>query len=263
MDPMLRSTIQTELAVRLSSSGFVAAYEEAEELLAKADGDPDLLEALVVRRLSGEPLSWITGSLTFLGLRVQMQSGVYEPRWQSHALAERAIARLPDDGVAVDLCTGSGAIAMALRAAKPRARVIATELEGRAVACARSNGVDVYQGDLFAPVPDELAGRVDVVVGVVPYVPTPALDVLPHDTFRFESTLAYDGGLRGIDLLSRVLVDGLHFLKPGGALLVELGGGQDADLKNDLYRLGYADFNILHDEEGDVRGIEATSRPDR
>jgi len=92
---------------------------------------------------------------------------------------------------------------------------------------------------------------VDVVVGVVPYVPTPALDVLPRH-LQVESTLAYDGGLRGIDLLSRVLVDGLHFLKPGGALLVELGAART--LTEELtVPARLRGFHISRDE-GDVRG---------
>ena len=83
----------------------------------------------------------------------------------------------------------------------PGARVVASDIDERAVACAAANGVEVYRGDLFAPLPSGLAGRVDVVVGVVPYVPTSALPLLQRDTFAFESTLSYDGGLDGTDIL--------------------------------------------------------------
>jgi release factor glutamine methyltransferase len=126
------------------------------------------------------------------------------------------------------------------------------------VACASANGVDVYLGDLFMPLPRVLAGRVDVVVGVVPYVPTPALPLLQRDTFAFESDLAYDGGRDGTDILRRVLSDSLRFLRAGGALLLELGGDQATALSDDLARLGYVDVVVLADEDGDLRGIEAT-----
>src|SRR5207245_2412945 len=90
------------------------------------------------------------------------------------------------------------AIARTLIAHRPGARVVASDVDERAIACAAANGVEVYRGDLFAPLPRAIEGRVDVVIGVVPYVPTPALALLQRDTFAFESPLAYvrNGGRR-------------------------------------------------------------------
>ena len=130
------------------------------------------------------------------------------------------------DGAAIDVCTGAGAIAKTLMARRPGARVVATDVDERAVACARRNGVDAHRGDLLAPLPRALEGRVDVVVGVVPYVPTPDLPLLQRDTLTFESTLSYDGGQDGTALLRRVVADSPRFLRRGGALLLELGGEQ-------------------------------------
>ena len=246
------------LVARLASAGFVAASEEAAELLAAAAGGAGPLEALVRRRLTGEPLAWITGSATFCGQRIRVDPGVYVPRRQSEDLARRAAERLPPHGTAVDLCTGSGAIARILMARRPGARVVATDVDARAVACATANGVEVYRGDLFAPLPRSLEGRVDVVTGVVPYVPTPELRLLQRDTFAFESPLLYDGGPDGTRIIRRVLGDSPRFLRPGGALLLELGG-QEADLlADDLERLGYADATVFLDDDDDVRGMEAT-----
>jgi release factor glutamine methyltransferase len=208
-----------------------------------------LLEALVARRLTGEPLAWITGSATFCGSSIHIDPGVYVPRPHSELLARRAVERLPPHGTAIDLCTGAGAIARTLMTHRPDARVLATEVDERAVACARANGVDVLPGDLFDPLPPGL--RADVVSGVVPYVPTPELGLLQRDTFAFETTLAYDGGPDGADVLRRVVAAAPRFLRPGGALLLELGAGQ-AEL------LGLEDFEVLVDEDGDVRGVEAT-----
>jgi len=245
----------------LSRAGFISAEEEADELLARASGDGELLDSLVARRLTGEPLAWITGRAAFCGLEIRVDPGVYVPRWQSEPLARRAVERLPAKGAAIDLCTGTGAIARTLMSHRPAARVVACDLDDRAVACATANGVEVYLGDLFAPLPRALEGRVDVVVGVVPYVPTPALPRLQRDTFTFESPLAYDGGPDGTTILRRVLTDAPRFLRRGGALLLELGGGQAALLGDDLAHLGYADVSVLVDEDGDVRGIEATLGP--
>lgn len=139
------------LVERLERAGFVAAEEDADDLLRAAAGDAERLAALVERRLTGEPLAWITGEVGFGGRTVRIDPGVYVPRWHTEELARRAAVRLPDAGVAIDACTGSGAVAAALAAARPGARVLASDLDPTAVACARTNGVDARTGDLLAP----------------------------------------------------------------------------------------------------------------
>jgi release factor glutamine methyltransferase len=242
----------------LSRAGFLAAEEEAEALLACAAGDVEVLDSLVGRRLTGEPLAWIIGSVSFCGVEIRVDPGVYVPRWQSERLARRAVERLPATGVAIDLCTGSGAIARILATSRPAARVVASELDERAAACAAANGVEIYRGDLFRPLPHTLQGNVDVVIGVVPYVPTSALPFLQRDTFAFESPLSYDGGADGAEILRRVLAGSRRFLRRGGWLLLELGGEQADLVGEDLARLGYVDVSLIVDEDGDLRGIEAT-----
>jgi release factor glutamine methyltransferase len=248
------------LEAALAAAGFVAAAEESAELRAAANGDPVRLDALAVRRLAGEPLAWITGRARFAGLEVRVDPGVYVPRWQSTELARRAVRRLPERGTALDLCTGSGALALALRCGRPAARVVASDVDPRAVANARANGVDAHLGDLFAPLGDDLRGRTDVVVAVVPYVPTPALRLLPRDTLTFEDAAHYDGGPDGTTLLRRVARGAPDFLRPGGVLLLELGGEQAERLRPELEQLGYGTVDTWTDDDGDVRGLEA-ARP--
>jgi len=247
-----------ELTVQLSRAGCVAAEEEAEELIACAGGDQSLLRELADRRLAGEPLAWITGRADFGDQSILVDPGIYVPRWQSVELAARAVARLPHDGKAIDLCTGTGAVAAVLRAARPAARIVATDSDSRAVACARANGVEAYQGDLFAAVPDSLRGETDVVVAVVPYVPSTEFHLLPRDTLRFEDASHYDGGPDGADVLRRVVADAPGILRPGGAVLLELGGDQADVLRPTLDQLGYGGVRIWFDEDGNVRGLEAT-----
>jgi release factor glutamine methyltransferase len=249
--------VSRDLVARLEAGGFVAAGEEAEELIAAAGGDAARLEALVARRLTGEPLAWITGSVEFCGVAIRVDPGVYVPRWQTEELARRAVARLPPSGLAIDLCTGAGAIAKVLMTERPGARVLASDLDERAVACAISNGVEAYHGDLFDPLPAGLEDRADVVVAVVPYVPTPDLGLLQRDTFSFETALSYDGGPDGLAIVRRVLAGARRFLRPGGTVLLELGGEQPAALPEELVRLGYEGVAVLVDEDGDDRGIEA------
>ena len=242
------------LVERLAAGGFVAAEEEAAELVAAAGGDAERLEAMVVRRLSGEPLAWITGVTEFCGLTLRVDPGVYVPRLQTEDVAARAAARLPRDGAAVDVCTGCGAIAAVLQARHPAAQVFATDADERAVAFARSNGVNAVRGDLLAP----LAALLDLVTGVVPYVPTGDLRFLQRDTLTFETPLSYDGGPDGAGLLRRVIADAPRLLRPGGALVLELGGDQATLLAPDLAAAGFTGVVEIRDEDGDVRGIEAT-----
>ena len=139
----------------------------------------------------------------------------------------------------------------------PAARIVATDSDDRAVACARANGVEAYAGDLFAGVPASLAGRTDVVVAVVPYVPTPELRTLPRDTLHFEDISHYDGGPDGTDVLRRVVTEAPRFLRHGGALLLELGGEQADVLRPVLDHAGYRAAQTWSDMDGDVRGLEA------
>ena len=249
-----------DVTARLVDAGFIAAHEESQELCDRSNGDDLVLESLVERRLRGEPLAWITGFVTFCGLSIRVDPGVYVPRWQSEPLARRAASRLPQRGSAIDLCTGSGAIATTLLSERPDARVVASDLDDRAVRCATSNGVRAYQGDLFAPIARDLEGEIDVIVAVVPYVPTHSLSLLARDTFMFESSLSYDGGADGTDILRRAVSDSPRFLRDRGALLIEVGGDQSEILRDHFAQCGFQNVITLLDEEGDVRGIEATLR---
>jgi release factor glutamine methyltransferase len=210
---------------------------------------------LIARRCQGEPIAWLIGSITFCGETVLVHQGVYVPRWQSEPMALEAVSRLPDDGIAIDLCTGSGALAVVLGRRRPGARVLATETDPVAITCARANGVDVYRCDLTEGLPSELFGRVDVVTAVVPYVPTGDLKHLPRDTLAFEPRHALDGGVDGTDLLERATRQVAPLLRPGGSLLLELGGHQPELLQPILDACGYEDSQASFDEDGDLRAL--------
>ncbi len=240
---------------RLTEAGCIAAREEADALIAAAAGDPDVLEDLVTRRTGGEPIAWLTGAVAFCGVEVLVAPGVYVPRTQTEPMARRAATLLPADGVAVDLCTGSGAIAAVLAATVPTARVLATELDGDAARCARTNGVEVFEGFLDDPLPRTLEHRVDVLTAVVPYVPTGSLHLLPRDVQAFEPRLALDGGVDGTDLLVEVVRRSTRWLRPGGWLLLELGGDQAEPIGHLLRELGFEELDVMADEDGDPRAI--------
>ncbi|MEX1263406.1 MAG: HemK family protein methyltransferase [Actinomycetota bacterium] len=243
------------VAQTLRGAGCIAAREEADELVRAAAGDPDVLDDLVSRRTNGEPIAWLTGAVTFCGVRLFVEPGVYVPRWQTEPLARRAATLLPPAGVAADLCTGAGAIAAVLAAAVPTSQVLATELDENAVRCARRNGVEVFEGFLDDPLPRAFEHRVDVLTAVVPYVPTGSLRLLPRDVQAFEPRLALDGGKDGTDLLVEVVRRSPGWLRSGGWLLLELGGDQAEPIGGLLHDVGFEGIVVMDDEDGDPRAI--------
>lgn len=246
---------------RLAEGGCLAPADEAEELLEASSRGLGAIDELVARRLRGEPLAWIVGSVRFCGVRIRVEPGVFVPRPHSQALARRAADLLPSAGIGVDLCTGSGAVAVVLRTARPRATVIATDSDRAAVACARRNGIRTYRGDLDEPLPSSMRGRVDVMTAVVPYVPTEEIHLLPRDVLAHEPRRALDGGPRGTTVLMRAARAAARWLRPGGSVLLELGGDQAAGVGAALIAAGLSVVHVRTDTDGRDRAIEAR-RPD-
>jgi release factor glutamine methyltransferase len=126
------------------------------------------------------------------------------------------------------MCCGSGAVAAAVAAAVAGIEVHAVDIDPAAAACARHNLPDgrVYVGDLFDPLPPELAGGVDVVTANAPYVPTDAVALMPPEARLHEARVALDGGDDGLAVVRRVAAAAPQWLKPGGRLLVETSAAQ-------------------------------------
>ncbi len=249
VDPRLRA-----VADRLAAAGCVAPAQEAALLVAGvADGAG--IEARVARRERGEPLAWITGSISFCGRVLHVDPGVYVPRAQTEQLARRAAGLLGARGRALDLCTGAGAVARYLQAAVPSAGVVGVDLDPAAAACARRNGVPTLVGDLAEPVRSR--DGFDLVTAVAPYVPTDELRLLPADVVRYEPRLALAGGADGLDVVRRIVVAAAERLSPGGWLVLEVGGDQDEVLSPTLAAQGFDQVAPWWDEEGDLRGVAA------
>ncbi|XUM01380.1 putative protein N(5)-glutamine methyltransferase [Streptomyces venezuelae ATCC 10712] len=209
---------------RLRAAGCVFAEEEAEMLTATTAG-PAELDLMVERRASGLPLEHVLGWAHFAGLRVEVDGGVFVPRRRTEFLVGRAVELARPGAVCVDLCCGSGAAGAVLLAEVEGVEVHASDIEPAAVRCARRNveprGGRVYEGDLFAPLPRELRGRVGVLVANVPYVPTGEIGLLPPEARDHEPHVTLDGGTDGLDVMRRVAAEAPAWLAPGGHLLVE------------------------------------------
>ena len=241
------------IVTRLRDAGCVFAEDEA-RLLISAARTPAGLAAMVEQRAAGHPLEHVIGWAEFCGLRLAVEPGVFIPRRrteflvrQATALARRAAgpARTGNAGparnrdasparpravVVLDLCCGSGAVGAALAAAVDRVELHAADIDPAAVRCAQRNvapaGGQVCQGDLYAPLPERLRGRIDILAANVPYVPTGAVGLLPPEARIHEPRVALDGGVDGLDVLRRVAAAAPQWLAPGGHLLFETSEDQ-------------------------------------
>lgn len=222
--PSLFSPTTAAVVAVLRAAGCVFAEDEAELLISTAH-DPAELAAMVDRRVTGLPLEHVLGWAEFCGLRIAVDAGVFVPRRRTEFLVRQAAESARPGAVVVDLCCGSGALGAALGAAVERVELYAADIDPAAVRCARRNvagmGAEVYEGDLYAPLPPALRGRVDILLANVPYVPTEEVGLLPPEARIHEARVALDGGADGLDVLRRVTADAARWLAPGGRLLFE------------------------------------------
>ncbi|MFN0250917.1 MAG: peptide chain release factor N(5)-glutamine methyltransferase [Kofleriaceae bacterium] len=208
---------------------------------------------LIKRRLGGEPVAYLIGEHEFWGLPLFVDPHVLVPRPDTETVVEVSV-KLVDKAApsrVLDLCTGSGAIALALAKELPTAHVIATDISANAIAIATKNvertklsdRVEVRHGDLFAPVAGEVF---DLIVSNPPYIATSVIATLSAEVKR-EPVLALDGGADGMVFYDRICRDAIAHLAPGGALVVEHGYDQADAVRERFVRAGFADVALVHD----------------
>lgn len=199
---------------------------------------------LVDRRASGVPVQYIIGSQEFMGLRFYVDESVLIPRQDTELLVETALEELkamkkPALGAleVLDLCTGSGAIAVSLAYYAPKIKVTATDLSARALETAKKNAaafrqnIAFLEGDLWEALPanekkQKGKKQFDVICSNPPYIPSVVIDGLQREVKDHEPRLALDGGPEGMDLYRRIFEKVSWFLKPQGVLLLEIGHDQ-------------------------------------
>ena len=231
------------------------------------------LDELIQKRLTGVPLAHLTGRQNFMGLDFLAGPEALVPRQETELLGHTALAklrtRLAEDVSAtiIDVCTGSGNLAIALAHQEPRCQVFASDLSADAVGLARQNvahhglghRVDVMEGDLFAPFAGPTFQRqVDLVVCNPPYISSGKINTLPPEIVDFEPHLAFDGGGFGFSLLSRLIQEAPRYLRPSAWLCFEVGRGQGDYLGRSLKRLNaYRQVESICDASGEIRVLAA------
>lgn len=232
----------------------------------------ELAVAMAERRVAGEPLQYILGSQPFRHIELEVGAGVFIPRPETEVLVQHVLDLLPQQGTAVDLCTGSGAIALAVADERPDVEVYATERSPEALDWARKNAVRngwreriderFIHGDLFSGLPPALRGQVDVVIANPPYVATGERDTMPADVVRHEPSEALFAGDDGLEVIRRIAGEAPDWLAPGGWLALEIGATQAAEVAGLLRAAGYEDVDVFGDLAGRARIARArTSAP--
>lgn len=212
-------------------------------------------EALIARRASREPLQHITGSAPFYRLELSVGPGVFVPRPETELLVEEALivlnARIKsasgtDSATGalriVDLCTGSGAIAAAIKSELPNAQVFAVELSEDAIPYTRKNleplGVHLVQGDALTALP-ELAGTFDAVLSNPPYIPPVNVPADPEAALHDPDMALYGGGEDGMQMPSAIAARAFELLTPGGLFIMEHDDTQEEAVAELLARVGF------------------------
>jgi len=242
----------------------VATGRSRRELLAEA-AEVGAQEAqcymdLIRRRLSGVPLQHLEETVQFGPIEVRSDRRALVPRPETERLWEEAVAALGEAGpgtVIVDLCTGSGNLALALQHRFPQARVYGSDLASDALALAEENaaalglGVTFLRGDLFEPLPGELYERVDLLVANPPYLADSEFDRLPIDVREHDPRQALVAGPRGDEVMSRIAADAYWWMGTGGWLFCEIGETQ-SDRALELFG-PYLDVEVRPDLAGRPR----------
>jgi release factor glutamine methyltransferase len=235
------------------------------------------LRTLLQQRIAGIPLAHLTGRQQFMGLELQVSGDALIPREETELLGHAALTQLQNiirennNAIVIDVCTGSGNLALALAHHAPHARVWAADLSETAVALAERNAknlslndrVTFRAGDLLAPFDTpEFHGKTDLLVCNPPYISSGKVDVMASEIIGHEPRLAFDGGPLGIRILQRLIAEAPRFLKANGVLAFEIGLGQARGIRKRLEQHGdYTEIAEINDALGNTRALTARRAP--
>ena len=255
-------------------SELILAYILAKDRTKLLTGDEDNLTQqqlecyhnLLVLRCRSVPIAYITGRKEFYGLNFYIKPGVLIPRPETEFVVEETLNVICPikKPVIADICSGSGAISVAVAVNNSRAKVFASDISDIACEVATTNikvhgvkdRVFLFSGDLWSPFEIRNITGFDVIASNPPYIPTYKLSTLPKDV-KNEPKIALNGGIDGLKYYKRIVSRAPEFLKPGGRVILEIGWNQACDVKALLKNTGFLDIKIIKDYAGFDRVVSA------
>lgn len=243
---------------------FAGHISRAEYLLRRMEKMPKEVyiryEELLRERGKRIPLQHLTGEQEFMGLSFTVNERVLIPRQDTELLVEEALKRLRPGARVLDLCTGSGCIAISLKKIRPDLDVTASDLSGQALEIARENAkrlradVDFVQSDLL----EELSGTFDMIVSNPPYIPTKTIDTLMEEVRFHDPKMALDGGADGLFFYRRIIAESKSHLTRGGWLIFEIGHDQGETVSHMMMEGSYTGVRVIKDLSGLDRVVVGT-----
>ena len=231
----------------------ILKVSQAKEILRVAD-----------ERLTGRPLWYIIGDADFYGYKIKVDERVLIPRPETEELAQQVISAAEEGDNILDLCTGSGAIAISvykeLEKSRRKVTVTASDVSAEALELAKENAeaneanINFIQSDLFA----RIRGRYNIIVSNPPYIPSKEIDALQREVRDFEPRSALDGGADGLDFYRFIASQWKNALRLGGTLLFEVGIGQAPEVEEIMAQNGFEQIQTTADTQGIWRVVEGT-----
>jgi len=219
-------------------------------------------ETMLERRSGHEPVAYILGAQDFMGLPFAVTPDVLIPNQDTENLVEEAMKVVCDGWRILDLCTGSGCIAIALKKAWPDTTGVGTDLSAAALRVAAENGGRLglsdravwKQGDLYEALAGaESSSKFDLIVSNPPYIPTAVIGTLMPEVAEMEPRMALDGGEDGLMFYRAIVRHWRHLLRPGGWLMFEVGEDQAETVMALMRQSGFLDLQIIRDYGGQDR----------
>ena len=213
--------------------------------------------ASVDKRTEHVPLQYITGEQGFMGLTFNVNTNVLIPRQDTETLVEAALKIIRPEYRVLDMCTGSGCIIISIKYNVPEVVATGSDISKQALLVAKDNAkkygmnIDFITGNLF----DNISGDFDVIVSNPPYIPTTDILTLMPEVRDFEPIGALDGGADGLEIYRQLIAGAKDHLREGGALLLEIGYDQAADVTSLMRENGFVAVEVIKDLSGHDRVV--------
>lgn len=224
-----------------------------------SDEEFEVLKSFIERRKAGEPVQYIVNKADFYGLEFFVKKGVLIPRFDTENLVEKALSFIKDGDRILDMCTGSGCIALTLLYYKKNISAVGCDISDEALSIAKENAerlnlkADFVKSDLF----EKVEGKFDVIVSNPPYIETDVVITLENQVKDFEPKNALDGGADGLNFYRIIAKEAKNYLKAGGRIVFEIGYNQGENVPEILKREGYSKIIVSKDLCGNDRVVSA------